>query len=42
MKVKLMAMAALAACFAVAMPTNDEIEKANAELSEIHYKFKTN
>ena len=32
MKVKLMAMAALAACSAVAMPTNDEIEKANADV----------
>ena len=32
MKVELMAMAALAACSAVAMPTNDEIEKANADV----------
>lgn len=32
MKVKLIAMAALAACSAVAMPTNDEIEKANADV----------
>ena len=32
MKVKLMAMAALAACSVAAMPTNDEIEKANADV----------
>lgn len=32
MKVKLMVMAALAACSAAAMPTNDEIEKANADI----------
>ncbi len=32
MKVQLIAMAALAACSAVAMPTNDEIEKANADV----------
>ena len=31
-KVKLMALAVLAACSAVAMPTNGEIEKANAEV----------
>ena len=32
MKLKLMAMVALAACSAAAMPTNDEIEKANADV----------
>ena len=32
MKVKLIAIVALAACSAVAMPTNDEIEKANADV----------
>ena len=32
MKLKLMAVAALAACSAVAMPTNEQIEKANADI----------
>ena len=32
MKLKLVAMAAFAACSAAAMPTNDEIEKANADV----------
>ena len=32
MKVKLVALAAIAACSAAAMPTNDEIEKANADI----------
>ena len=32
MKLKLMVVAALAACSAVAMPTNDELEKANKEV----------
>ena len=32
MKLKLMAIAAIAACLAAAMPTNDELEKANKEV----------
>ena len=32
MKVRLMAMAAIAACSAAAMPTNEQMEKANAEV----------
>ena len=32
MKLKLMVVVALVACSAVAMPTNDELEKANKEV----------